>query len=324
MESKYNKYITEEEQRIVLKMFMEGYNTVQIGKRIGKNNSSIGRFLKKNGLTPQNKKTGLLKADEEKIIELYRGGKTAREILPLFANKVKSENTIMSIVKQAGINRGNGVQTDADVNYFETIDTEEKAYFLGLFLSDGNVHKVKRNTEQYAIQICLQSKDSYILSRFKDEIHSLNKLRFAKNRNECYFGIHSVKMAHDLMRYGVVPCKSLIAELNYDVPKDLFRHYIRGLFDGNGTVYKYKYKNGTERLRFGLYGTYKIVTQFQDWLVEQIGITKHKIFNKGTVSFTVYQKEKDVRQFYDLIYKDTTIYLKRKKELFDNYFNAST
>lgn len=323
MASKYNNYMTDEEKETVIRMYNEGYNTVQIGDCIGKNNSSIGRFLKKNGLCASYNKTGLLNADKKEIIELYSKGMTAREILPLFKDKVKSENTIMSIVKQAGINRGNGVPTNADVNYFEAIDTEAKAYFLGLFLADGNVHRLRRNTEQYAIQICLQAQDRYIIEKFKQEIQSSNKIRSARNQNEYSFGVHSLKMAHDLMDKGVVPCKTFKAELNYNIPQNLFRHYIRGIFDGDGTVYMSKCKTGTKKLRFGFYGTHKLVTQVQDWLIEQINITKHKIFDKEIVSFTIYQKMEDVKGFYDLMYKDATIYLERKKALFDNYLNAN-
>lgn len=265
-----------------------------------------------------NNKTGLTKTDKQNIIKYYQEGKTAKEILSLYENKVGTENTIMSIVKEVGINRPRGIVCDADIDYFETIDTEAKAYYLGLMLTDGNVHKIKRNTEQYRIQIALQSQDRDILERFKKELHSSNKIiHYQKDkRDECIFGIQSAKMAYDLSKQGITPNKTFIAELNYNIPPDLFRHYIRGIFDGDGTVY---YSN--EHLHFGFYGTHKLITQVQDWLIEQINLTRHKITDKETVSFTTYQKRKDIENFYNLIYTDANFYLKRKKEKFDNYLN---
>lgn len=318
MTSKFNNYLSQEEKDIIISMYNEGYNTVVIANKLNRHNSSIGRFLKKQGLQTNNNKTGLTKTDKQNIIKYYQEGKTAKEILSLYENKVGTENTIMSIVKEVGINRPRGIICDADVDYFETIDTEAKAYYLGLMLTDGNVHKIKRNTEQYRIQIALQSQDRDILERFKKELHSSNKIiHYQKDkRDECIFGIQSVKMAYDLSKQGITPNKTFIAELNYNIPPDLFRHYIRGIFDGDGTVY---YSN--EHLHFGFYGTHKLVTQVQDWLIEQINLTRHKITDKETVSFTTYQKRKDIENFYNLIYTDASFYLKRKKEKFDNYLN---
>lgn len=318
MASKFNNYLSQEEKDIIISMYNEGYNTVTIANKLNRHNSSIGRFLKKQGLQTNNNKTGLTKTDKQNIIKYYQEGKTAKEILSLYENKVGTENTIMSIVKEVGINRPRGIICDADVDYFETINTEAKAYYLGLMLTDGNVHKIKRNTEQYRIQIALQSQDRDILERFKKELHSSNKIiHYQKDkRDECIFGIQSVKMAYDLSKQGITPNKTFIAELNYNIPPDLFRHYIRGIFDGDGTVY---YSN--EHLHFGFYGTHKLVTQVQDWLIEQINLTRHKITDKETVSFTTYQKRKDIENFYNLIYTDASFYLKRKKEKFNSYLN---
>ena len=318
MSSKFNNYLTQEEKDIILSMYNEGYNTVVIADKLKRHNSSIGRFLKKQGFQANNNRTRLTNTDRQNIIKYYQEGKTAKEILALYNNKVGTENTIMSIIKDVGIGRPRGKTCDADINYFETIDTEAKAYFLGLLLTDGNVHKIKRDTEQYRIQIMLHSQDREILECLKKELHSSNKIiHYQKdNRNECAFGIQSVKMAYDLAKQGIVPNKTFIAELNYNIPHHLFRHYIRGIFDGDGTVYYSK-----EHLHFGFYGTHKLVAQVQDWLIEQINLTRHKITDKETVSFTTYQKKQDIENFYKLIYTNANFYLKRKKEKFDNYLN---
>lgn len=317
LSSKYNNYLTQEEKEIILKKHNEGYNTVEIANHLHRNDSSIGRFLKKNNLTATYSKCKLRKADKERIIELYQDGLTAKEILPMFIGKVQTENTIMAIVKESGINRPRGTVSDADSDYFSIIDTEAKAYYLGLLLTDGNVHKAKRNTEQYVIQIDLKADDKEIIEKFKKEIHSSNRIRIYQTdkRNECLFGICSSKMAHDLMDKGVYPKKTFKAELNYNIPPELFRHYIRGIFDGDGTVFVSK-----DKLRFGFYGTHKLVSQVQDWLNEQINISHNKVFDKPTVSFVIYQKKDDVMNFYNLMYKDASFFLQRKKDKFDSYF----
>lgn len=317
LSSKFNNYLNQDEKELILKMHNEGYNTVEIAKRLNRSDSSIGRFLRKNNLTANWSKCKLKKSDKENIIQLYQQGLTAKEILPLYCDRVQTENTIMSIVKQAGVNRPRGTVSDADKDYFSVIDTEAKAYYLGLLLTDGNVHQAKRNTEQYVIQIDLKADDREIIEKFKAEIHSSNQIRmYQKNkRNECLFGVCSTKMAYDLMDKGVFPNKTFEAELNYNIPPELFRHYIRGIFDGDGTVFISK-----DKLRFGFYGTHKLVSQIQEWLGEQINISQNKVFDKPTVSFVIYQKKMDVLNFYNLMYNDATFYLKRKKNKFDDYF----
>lgn len=318
MSSKYNNYLTQKEKDKILKMHNEGYNTVEIANELHRSDSSIGRFLKKQNLSVTYSKCKLRKSDKEQIIELYQQGKTAKEILLMFSDKVATENTIMAIVKNVGIGRPRGVVSDADSDYFETIDTEAKAYYLGLLLTDGNVCRVKRNTEQYVIQICLKYQDREIIEQFKKELHSSNIIRHYKNnrRDECFFGVCSTKMAHDLINKGVYPNKTFEAKLNFDIPPHLFRHYIRGIFDGDGTVFISK-----NYLRFGFYGTHQLVSEVQQWLGGQIQLSQNKIFDKPTVSFVIYQKKKDVLGFYNLIYKDAHFFLKRKKDKFDSYFD---
>ena len=48
-------------------------------------------------------------------------------------------------------------------------------------------------------------------------------------------------MFNDLIKQGCVPNKSLILTFpnKYQVPKNLINHFIRGYFDGDGSIYEY-------------------------------------------------------------------------------------
>ncbi|RHP46917.1 helix-turn-helix domain-containing protein [Clostridium sp. AF32-12BH] len=320
MTSKYNNYLKDDEKEKILKMFDEGYNTVDIAKELGRNDCTIGRFLKKNGLQADYRKNGILKSDIKDICELYKSGKSAKEILEKYSDKIKCENTIINIVERNGISaRPRGTHVEFNVDYFENIDTEEKAYFLGLFLTDGNVHKVKRNTPQYRIQIGLKYQDAYIIEKFKQEIGSENQIsHYERNgRNEAIFGVQSVKMATDLQKYGVYENKTFETELCYKIPDKLFKHYIRGIFDGDGTVF---IRKRTQSLAFGFYGTHKLLEQIQEYLFAEANITKNSIYDKSTVSFIINSKKQDIINFYKFIYSDASIYLERKKQVFEKHF----
>ena len=97
----------------------------------------------------------------------------------------------------------------------------------------------------------------------------------------------------------------------------MYKHLIRGYFDGNGTVYTLNDKYDT--LCFGFYGTHKIVKQIQNELIQKIGISNNKITDQKThnVSFSSYSKHKDINNFYNYIYKNAELFQKRKKEKFE-------
>ena len=64
-------------------------------------------------------------------------------------------------------------------HFFQDINEEVKAYFLGLLISDGNVFK-DGTGRQASISITLDLKDEYMLEKFKEAV-----LNFLKHKN-CY------------------------------------------------------------------------------------------------------------------------------------------
>lgn len=319
--SKYNNYLTENEKTQILFYYNIGWSTTMIGKKLNRSDSSIGRFLNKKNLKPKNNHNGLLDAEIEDIVNLYKAGKTANEILQKYNNKIKCPETIINIVKRNNVDvRPRGITAYFNTRYFNEINSEAKAYYLGLLLTDGNVYKYKkRKADQYKIQLSLKSEDVYIIEKFKMELNSKNKISHYSNakKDECVFQIGSTEMAKDLLKYGICERKTFIAQLTNLIPKELYRHYIRGVFDGDGTVYINKFG----KLKFGFYGTHKLVLQVRNYLISQIGVNENSVYDKETVSFILFSQEKDIFNFYKLMYNDSKFYLKRKKEKFEDYFD---
>ena len=138
----------------------------------------------------------------------------------------------------------------------------------------------------------------------------LDSLKYVVN---CFENVNS----NDLSKYGLHERKTFEAELTDLVPKELYTHYIRGIFDGDGTVY---IRSKTNQLVFGFYGTHELVSQVKQYLIEQIGIRDNSIYDKDTVSFVTFTRKQDVINFYNLIYSNSHFYLDRKKEVFEKYF----
>lgn len=86
-----------------------------------------------------------------------------------------STPTLIKILNEYNIERYKKAllfSPDLDEYYFDNIDSEEKAYFLGFIITDGNVFKPKDGNRQATISITQASKDEYILEKFKNEVHA--------------------------------------------------------------------------------------------------------------------------------------------------------
>lgn len=113
-----------------------------------------------------------------------------------------------------------------DETKFETI-TEESAYWLGFMLADGNVSK---NT----ITINLKTGDRSHLEKFRAFMGGNQTISLKKDVRMSGYAFGSIKVTKDLSKWGIVPNKSLIAEVHPELKNN--RHFWRGVIDGDGSV----------------------------------------------------------------------------------------
>lgn len=211
-------------------------------------------------------------------------------------------------------------------SYFETIDTREKAYFLGLLAADGCIHKTipgKRNTR---ISLTLKIEDKYIIDSFAKAINFTGNVRVITIRKGQYAGhqygcllFTSDKMAADLSRYGVTISKS--STLQYPViPREFDYDFIRGYFDGNGSAFLSNEKHWrtgkiTPVIHFRFCGPEKLLAAIQSKLEVKGRLIKSK---KSYVYELQCKRNVQANTFFNKIYTDTNLYLKRKYDVFKN------
>lgn len=201
--------------------------------------------------------------------------------------------------------------------FFEKIDSEKKAYWLGLIFADGCV---SRTTKQggHGLVLALQSNDRYHLETFLahiDSKHNISDRTEYKNGKEYYMSkvfLCSEKLCDNLETLGCMPRKSYslkFPNIN-QVPSDLLRHFIRGVFDGDGIAYKDK----RNRIYFGFCGTLDMMQGIQSFLINH-GLPKNKIREHCSIYEMMYSASKDIKTFSSLMYDEATVYLKRKKQI---------
>lgn len=247
------------------------------------------------------------------MYELYQQGKNTREIGELYN---LSSSYVSRLFHQKSFKlrdqHDNSRRYHFDECFFDDIDTQEKAYYLGLLWADGT-NILNRN----CIQIGLQEKDKYILEHMLIAMNANYTLRCTKSTYPGGQDIYSISlfsehMSNKLNDIGMIPNKSLILKFPTCVPDNLMSHFIRGVFDGDGYI-----SHGGD-YTCEIMGTEDFCIELQRKLLEA-GIDS-KIYNttlrKETSTRRLYIGKKDnVRKFLNYIYKNSTIYLERKHEI---------
>lgn len=121
-------------------------------------------------------------------------------------------------------------------DFFSELDTQEKAYFLGLLAADGSVAK-RGNT----IEIQLAEPDEHILHRMVTCMEGSGcviRPRRRANRVKTFHRLTlcSKRMSEDLRSWGITPGKTESFEIQRPIPQEQLRHFVRGFWDGDGSI----------------------------------------------------------------------------------------
>ena len=210
-------------------------------------------------------------------------------------------------------------------DFFDKIDTQEKAYILGLLYADG-----WNQTDRNVVGIGLKESDKEILDKITSLIqptkplgyYKKNKLKrgFENSQNEYRLVIANKRISERLVELGCGKAKThnLTFPTEEQVPSCLIRHFVRGYFDGDGSV------SGDKQKQFNLVGTINFLLPLQQILIEELGFSKTKLDQRHK------ERDNEIRSlrycginqcitFRDWLYKDATICMERKKNIFDTY-----
>lgn len=216
-----------------------------------------------------------------------------------------------------------------NVNFFDKIDGEEKAYWLGFLYADGYVCQCERNSE---VGIELSARDVEHLRKFNKSLNGNISPSF-KNRKEgkihstdgiVSFRIYNKKMVEDLIKWGCTKNKTFSIKMPPIKDVELIWHFIRGYFDGDGSIYIDKTRDF-------------IGFNFSSGSKEMLEQLRTFLYENGVYSYLSIEKRKDDRfdtahecykllitgmnnafTFGEKIYKNSTIFLDRKRQKFDN------
>lgn len=232
-------------------------------------------------------------------------------------------------------------------DFFNEIDSEEKAYLLGFFMADGHLTSQLSGRKLNHMMISLAAKDVEIVKYFQKYICPEATLQIFNSKTKykgeyqnyevCKVQWTSEEMGTILHnKYGITNNKSLDNSLTFPkIDEQLVRHFVRGFMDGDGTVRKRKETHPT--INF-VCTSESFIRELEKQLLSGVGGSTYLVLdNKGRktpiwrlylFSYSKYNtpgnrelakevKEQFYKNLYNYLYKDAILYLSRKKERFD-------
>jgi hypothetical protein len=311
--------LTDEQADEAVPLYQGGESLARLATRYGCNRLTIRRALEARGITirPTNEMTA------EEIAEaasLYATGLTTGEVGErlgraqgcIWSNLNRHYPEVLRTNSEA--NRDYPTRDD----YFSVIDTEEKAYWLGMLGADAAIDNKKN-----CLSLKLQAGDRHLVERLRDAISptrpTLDTGSYLKGE---YFPqvkveIPSRQLVTDLAKYGVTARKSL-AHVPWNAPEEWQAAYFRGLVDGDGC---WRHQSGeTSGHYVDLLGTPATVDAFAAFVARRLGNVPFCRFPHHTTDGlfkVVFSRTATVQAIARILYDGATIYLQRKRAVAD-------
>lgn len=244
--------------------------------------------------------------------------------------------------------KGSNKIYSANFNYFDMINSPNKAYWLGFIWADGYVAKRYRNQlknnkqrVEYNLKIALKDIDSEHLNKFIKDLECNYPILFYKTKGfnqenptiEARIfitNLHLGKILYDEL--GIVPNRHSINSIIKHIPKEFHKYFILGTFDGDGSFSYYRNESYGNKFSVSFGGSIELLQFIEHHLVSNNIVDEAKTENKtrkphqrhkgedGTWRIVTYSGRNQFFKILNYLY-DSPIYLQRKYEKYIKILN---
>jgi len=195
--------------------------------------------------------------------------------------------------------------------YFFDDLNEKSVYWLGFLYADGYVRM--KDGKSGEMKLKLKDTDKNHIEKFLLDIESEAPIKCGiDNKSKfCSVSVNSTYMVKKLFTLGCVNNKTfkiLLPELN----DEIMCHFIRGYFDGDGSISKIKGKWD----KVSIAGNQNFIESLKKYLLK-FDVSKINIYTQGKIKILSITNISDIIKFKKIIYNNDTISLERKKNKFD-------
>jgi len=248
------------------------------------------------------------------IIKLHRSGMSSRAI------SLQCDISYYNVLKLINANGGHRALSEQcstyaiDRHFFDAIDTEHKAYWFGFIASDGYVQHAERKNGHVdkRLVIKLARKDEQHLRSFRVSVGSNHPIRRDSSTCSSRLNINSAELVGGLINNGIVTYKKEGVWPTVDA--NLTRHFIRGLFDGDG--WASIPANGY--LTIGFCNPFRGPVETVRGL---IGLDASIHWQRGVWRWD--KAGSGCKKAYQYLYDDATVWLHRKRRNFEKCIDLS-
>lgn len=260
---------------------------------------------------------------KQSIIDRYLSNESTKTIADSFG---VSRSNILYFLKTKKVKlrpKSKWNEYTYDRTFFDKIDTEEKAYTLGFLYADGCVYE-----RTYRVSTELAIRDIDILEKMRVAMKSNyiftychKKNKFGEPKKYVTFSINDKDLIPKVKKLGLEPRKS--ATLKFptcdQVPDHLVHHFIRGYFDGDGSLsFKRRADELTDSyLSLSIISTLDFCSKIKE--IMKFGNIVINNQSDGMYYYRIGKSAVGVYNFLSYIYKDATIFLKRKHDKYKEF-----
>jgi len=226
---------------------------------------------------------------------------------------------IQSFTQSTGLKRRDGLPGHGgrrrgiqfNETFFADLNNEASAYFLGLLAADGSIAK-RGNT----VEIQLAEPDHHVLEDFIRSIDgdgcSIKPRRRSDRRKTFHrLTLCSKTLSQDLVSWGLTPAKTELLELARPVPDSHIRHFLRGFWDGDGSIGRSHFEVGIRSEAFA--------RQIRA-MITRVGGEKPPLRQSrtklGKPFFVITVASQRFQLFRQELYRDCSVRMERKHALF--------
>lgn len=160
------------------------------------------------------------------------------------------------------------------------------------------------------------------------------KIKIIRNcniTNSVYYGIdiNCSDLCNDLVNLGFGYRKTYADTHLPNIPPELMRHFIRGYFDGDGTIMgcyikpdpKWK-KNENFRTKMSICCKKRSILDDIKEYLKNLGIKSTINYSRRDDMYEISSPKSQIKKLFHLLYDDAHFYLQRKYDKFEHYANT--
>ena len=306
--------VSKELENEILILYKQTKNMHEVRRKLNIGFRKIKKVLDDNNIYRKGGTQNNCLGKEDEIIKKYLSGISKHKLREEYKT---NEKTINNILESNNIKIRTHLESKQNKNlkhdFFSDIDTEAKAYILGLAFADGSISPERRIKTSYVFQISFKEEDKYLLDYIKENLCYDGNLYYVPSKEK----IIRNKKVYSSGQYMLhIPSKQLVNDLEKlgmskkdkfpNIREDLISHFIRGVFDGDGCISISKRGD----IEIFIMGTENFLNE----------TNKYINFNKPKFTRGIYKSRKSGRlnaiKFANYIYENANIYMKRKYNKF--------